>query len=85
MFTHQLIWTLRTEIIDHKNLTEEEKEEIKPAEEVISEISHRLYLQVLGELVYDERAKKLYEEEFSFFDQITEISGALVPYPKEER
>ncbi|KAL0482805.1 hypothetical protein AKO1_014205, partial [Acrasis kona] len=85
MFTHQLIWTLRTEIIDYDNLTPEESAELTAAEHSLSKICHALYLQVLGELVFDERAKRLYEEEFYFFDQITAISGALVPYPKDQR
>lgn len=34
---------------------------------------------------FNPKALDIFEREFSFFDKVTSISGALYPLPKEER
>ncbi|KAG2388084.1 hypothetical protein C9374_000934 [Naegleria lovaniensis] len=83
MFTHQLIWTLRTEIVETKELTPEELGEIKPAEFELSAILKPFYIDVIK--AFDANQIRLYKEEFHFFDKITTISGDLIPVEKEKR
>ncbi|KAL9650562.1 hypothetical protein ABK040_004779 [Willaertia magna] len=83
MFTHQLIWTLRTEMVNESELSEEELLEIKPAEFEINEILKPFYLDVIK--AFDANQIRLYKEEFHFFDKITKISGLLIPVEKEKR
>mmetsp|Transcript_2923 Transcript_2923/g.11137 ORF Transcript_2923/g.11137 Transcript_2923/m.11137 type:complete len:1960 (-) Transcript_2923:2342-8221(-) len=80
IFTHRLIWTLRTEIVNKKELDREELKEIKPAEYKISEICVPFEKEVLASL--DDQGKALYEEEFNFFQKMTDISGQLVQFEK---
>lgn len=83
MFAHQLIWTVRTEVVNRDEMTEEEWREVQPAEIAISNIVKNLEAEVLQ--VFDERQLNLYREEFGFFDNITKISGDLVPVDKPLR
>lgn len=81
MFAHQLIWTLRTELIDKKDLSEKEISELKPNDYEIAEIAELMIIDVLR--AFSEDQKKVYEEEFGFFDTVTKISGELKEIPKE--
>eukprot|EP00817_Percolomonadidae_sp_ATCC50343_P006630 CAMPEP_0117422392 /NCGR_PEP_ID=MMETSP0758-20121206/3241_1 /TAXON_ID=63605 /ORGANISM="Percolomonas cosmopolitus, Strain AE-1 (ATCC 50343)" /LENGTH=1098 /DNA_ID=CAMNT_0005204985 /DNA_START=1208 /DNA_END=4504 /DNA_ORIENTATION=- len=80
MFTHQLVWTLRTEMIKEEDLTEEEIKEIQPAEREIAKIVEPFEKDVIDSLTSDHLA--LYNEEFEFFRKMTDISGRLVQYEK---
>jgi phosphatidylinositol 4-kinase len=80
MFAHQLIWTLRTEIIPDDY---EEMEHIKSADFEISALSKELNDEVFS--ILDERQLALYKEEFGFFDQLNKISGDLIPVEKDLR
>jgi phosphatidylinositol 4-kinase A len=82
-FAHQLLWTLRTEIIKKDELSDEEKSEIKESEKELSTICEDFFVDIV--INFSKEQFKLYEEEFEFFDKLTNISGYLVPFDKPLR
>lgn len=79
-FAHRLIWNCRTEIFKKEELDKEELKSIKNADFAMSEICEPFEKVIMGTL--DSRGKQLYEEEFSFFQKMTDISGELVQFEK---
>jgi phosphatidylinositol 4-kinase len=83
MFTHQLIWSLRTEEIDKKELTSKEISELTEKDYEMAAISVDLIKEITNS--FSEEQKELYLEEFGFFDKVTNISGYLKKIEKEKR
>lgn len=69
---HQLIWNM------HTNMYMDEEKQIK--DPILYDILDSLVKNILGSL--SGPAKQFYEREFEFFEKITNISGAIRPYPK---
>ncbi|CZR50731.1 related to phosphatidylinositol-4-kinase [Phialocephala subalpina] len=77
LFAHQIIWNMKANA--YKDEDSEIPDAIKPT------LDH-----VMGRMVesFSEVDKAFYEREFSFFDEVTSISGKLKPYikrPKPEK
>ncbi|XP_072972382.1 phosphatidylinositol 4-kinase alpha 1 [Typha angustifolia] len=77
IFAHILIWHLQGESCT-----------VDPGKEVDGTKTFQAILPILRERIinsFTPEARDMFEREFSFFDKVTSISGALFPLPKEER
>lgn len=77
LFAHQIIWNMKAN--SYKDDDGQVPDEIKPALD-----------KVMGKMVdsFDPADRTFYEREFSFFDEVTSISGKLKPLihrPKDEK
>ncbi|KAF9436833.1 phosphatidylinositol-4- kinase [Entomortierella beljakovae] len=74
LFAHQIIWNMNANM--YKDNNSEVPDPLKPTlDRIIDSIVNGLS----GE------AKSFYEREFKFFDQVTSISGSLMPYVKKTK
>ncbi|KAF9427764.1 phosphatidylinositol-4- kinase, partial [Podila epigama] len=74
LFAHQIIWNMNANI--YKDNNSEVPDPLKPSlDRIIGNIVHGLS----GE------AKSFYEREFQFFNQVTSISGTLMPLVKKTK
>ncbi|ORZ04544.1 hypothetical protein BCR41DRAFT_313029 [Lobosporangium transversale] len=74
LFAHQIIWNMKANM--YKDNNSEVPDPLKPVlDRIIDNIVHGLS----GE------AKNFYEREFTFFNQVTSISGTLMPLVKKSK
>lgn len=74
LFCHQIIWNMRANCF--KDDAADVEDPIKP---VLDEIMDRVVKSLSGE------ARSFYDREFSFFNEITAISGKLKPFIKKTK
>ncbi|EDR14914.1 uncharacterized protein LACBIDRAFT_187897 [Laccaria bicolor S238N-H82] len=74
LFCHQIIWNMRANCF--KDDAADVEDPIKP---VLDEIMDKVVKSLSGE------ARSFYDREFSFFNEITAISGKLKPYIKKTK
>ncbi|KAF4978938.1 hypothetical protein FZEAL_4776 [Fusarium zealandicum] len=74
LFAHQIIWNMKAN--SYKDDDAQIPDEIKPTLDM-----------VMGKMVdsFAAEDKDFYEREFSFFDEVTDISGKLKPYIKRSK
>ncbi|KAF9116746.1 phosphatidylinositol-4- kinase [Mortierella sp. AM989] len=74
LFAHQIIWNMNANM--YKDNNSEVPDPLKPTLDRIIE-------SIVGGLSGE--AKSFYEREFAFFNQVTSISGSLMPYVKKTK
>ncbi|CAI0377232.1 unnamed protein product [Linum tenue] len=81
IFAHILIWQLQGEMCEPEGA-------VKDPAAVIKNNSFQEILPVVREHIIDgfnDKARDIFQREFDFFDEVTSISGVLLPLPKDER
>lgn len=74
LFCHQILWNMQAN--KYKDDNGEEEDSLKP---VLDRLTNDIVAQLSGE------AKAFYEREFSFFNEVTSISGKLKPFIKKSK
>ncbi|TFK76247.1 atypical/PIKK/PI4K protein kinase [Pluteus cervinus] len=74
LFCHQIIWNMKANC--YKDDAAEVEDPMKPA---LDEMTDRVVNSLSGE------ARSFYDREFSFFHEVTSISGKLKPYIKKSK
>ncbi|KAF9414220.1 phosphatidylinositol-4- kinase, partial [Podila epigama] len=74
LFAHQIIWNMKANM--YKDNNSEVPDSLKPT---LDRIIDNIVNGLSGE------AKSFYDREFSFFKQVTSISGSLMPYVKKTK
>ncbi|KAF9410441.1 phosphatidylinositol-4- kinase, partial [Entomortierella beljakovae] len=74
LFAHQIIWNMKANM--YKDGKTEVADSLKPT---LDRIIDNIVNGLSGE------AKNFYEREFNFFNQVTSISGSLMPYVKKPK
>ncbi|KAF8350539.1 hypothetical protein F5887DRAFT_939764 [Amanita rubescens] len=74
LFCHQIIWNMKANC--YKNDAGQIEDALKP---VLDEMTNRVVESLSGE------ARNFYDREFTFFEEVTSISGKLKPYIKKSK
>ncbi|KAM0343322.1 hypothetical protein ACHAPU_008643 [Fusarium lateritium] len=74
LFAHQIIWNMKAN--SYKDDDAQVPDEIKPTLDTVMN-------QMIDEFATEDRV--FFEREFSFFDEVTDISGKLKPYIKKSK
>lgn len=76
LFAHQIIWNMKANIYKDGDADAEIPDVLKPT---LDRVSNRMVASFSG------TDKAFYEREFSFFDEVTSISGKLKPFIKKSK
>lgn len=74
LFCHQILWNM-----DANKYKDDNAEEVDPLKPTLDALGERIVAQLSGS------AKEFYEREFTFFNEVTSISGKLKPYIKKTK